>query len=173
MYDRILLPTDGGETTARALEHATDIAVTYDAAVHVLYVMDKAIFASDVETGPVREQIEIVGDRVLEVVSSRAAEAGVDPVVTHLARGSAHETILEYADEEAIDLVVMGTHGRTGLNRFLVGSVTEKVVRLSEVPVLSVRLPEGEAPENTIADLVTDADGSVESGDDATAGDGS
>lgn len=152
MYDRILFPTDGSETRGRALEHALDLALQYDAALHVLYVIDKAVFAGDIETGPILEQFEAIGHGVLEEVSAEAATAGVEPVVTHLGRGNPHERILEYADDQQIDVIVMGTRGRTGLNRYLIGSVTEKVVRLSEVPVLTVQKSaessEGNDPTN-------------------------
>jgi len=141
MYDRMLFPTDGGETTGKALEHAIDIAVTYDATLHILYVIDKAVFAGDIETGPILEQFETIGEAVLDEVSQDARTGGVESVVTHRARGSPHEQILEYAAEQDIDLVVMGTHGRTGLNRYLIGSVAEKVVRLADMPVLTVRTP--------------------------------
>lgn len=139
MYDRILLPTDGSRTAGRALEHATDLAIQYGATLHVLYVIDAAVFASDVETGPITEQFEAIGDEIVEDVGKRARNAGVESVVSHVGRGSPYERILEYANERDIDLIVMETHGRTGLDRYLIGSVTEKVVRLSDVPVLTVR----------------------------------
>lgn len=58
-----------------------------------------------------------------------------------VAQGTPHQAILDHIDEHDIDLVVMGTHGRTGLDRYLLGSITEKVVRLSDAPVLTVRMP--------------------------------
>lgn len=61
---------------------------------------------------------------------------------TALQTGNPYEVILDYTKDHAIDLVVMGTHGRTGLDRYLIGSVTEKVVRMSDVPVLTVRQPQ-------------------------------
>lgn len=75
-------------------------------------------------------------------MTTAVAEKGDErdiPVETDVRRGNPHREILDYADEHAVDLVVMGTHGRTGLDRYLLGSVTEKVVRLSNVPVLTVR----------------------------------
>lgn len=139
MYTRILLPTDGSETTDRALEHALDLAGQYDAELHVLYVVDATVFANDVETGTIVEEFETVGNRIVDNATQRAADAGIEPARTAVVRGTPHERILEYIDENDIDLVVMGTHGRTGLDRYLLGSVTEKVVRLSDAPVLTVR----------------------------------
>lgn len=148
MYDRILLPTDGGETTERALAHAVDLVDRYDAELHVLYVVDATVFPNDVETGAIASEFETMGDRIVDRVAGEARAAGIDPAATAVVRGTPHRTILEYADEHGIDLVVMGTHGRTGLDRYLLGSVTEKIVRLSDVPVLTVReSPEGNAGE--------------------------
>ncbi|MCU4742077.1 universal stress protein [Halobacteria archaeon AArc-m2/3/4] len=139
MYTRILLPTDGSETTDRALEHALDLATQYDAELHVLYVVDATVFANDVETGAIVEEFETMGNRIVDHVIQQATDAGIEPTRTSVVRGTPHKRILEYTDENEIDLVVMGTHGRSGLDRYLLGSVTEKVVRLSDAPVLTVR----------------------------------
>ncbi|MCU4752820.1 universal stress protein [Halobacteria archaeon AArc-curdl1] len=149
MYDSVLLPTDGSQASERALEYAIDLAQQYDAALHVMYVIDKAVFAGDVETGTIVTQFEQVGQSVLEEVETEATRAGIETTITHLGRGSPHEAILEYTEEEDIDVVVMGTRGRTGLDRYLLGSVTEKVVRLSDVPVLTVRHSERADSEST------------------------
>jgi len=63
-------------------------------------------------------------------------------VVTAVRTGAPYERILDYADQEGADMVVMGTHGRTGVDRYLLGSVTEKVVRTADIPVLTVRAEE-------------------------------
>ena len=139
MYDRILLPTDGSETTDRALAHALDLTSRYDAELHILYVVDATVFANDVETGTIVEEFETMGDRIVDHASEKAIDAGIEPASRTVVRGKPHRRILEYADESDIDLIVMGTHGRTGLDRYLLGSVTEKVVRISDVPVLTVR----------------------------------
>ena len=141
MYRRILLPTDGGETTDDALEHAVDLAGQYDAELHVLYVVDASVVAGDIEVGTIVEEFESAGERILEDVAERAHEAGLerDRITTKLARGTPHRVILEYTADQDVDLIVMGTHGRTGIGRYLLGSVTERVVRLADVPVVTVR----------------------------------
>jgi nucleotide-binding universal stress UspA family protein len=151
MYDKILVPTDGSEATDRAVENAVDIASRYDATLHVLYVVDASVYAS-IETGAdvVVGALEKEGETAVRDVVDRAEAAGVD-VVSDVVTGSIHREILDYADEHGVDLIVMGTHGRTGLDRYLLGSVTEKVVRRSEVPVLTVRTAdEGESSEGTL-----------------------
>jgi nucleotide-binding universal stress UspA family protein len=77
-------------------------------------------------------------ESVVESVAERAADAGVE-TVTAVEPGVPDDVVVEYAADHDCDLVVMGTHGRTGLQRYLLGSVTERTVRRSSVPVLTVR----------------------------------
>ena len=139
MYDSILLPTDGSPAAAAAREHAFDLAERYTATVHVLYVIDGAMYAS-LEAGSdvVLDSLQKEGERAIETIEEMGDERGV-PIRTEIAHGSPHGQILEYVTDHDIDLIVMGTHGRTGLNRYLLGSVTERVVRSADVPVLTVR----------------------------------
>ena len=142
MYDRILVPTDGSETAAKAVEHAVDLAEQYDATLHVLSVVDPTRFSTvGVDPSSVLVAVEKGAREAVEAVEAAAEEAGV-PTETTVVRGSPAQTITEYATDNDVDLVVMGTHGRTGLDRYLLGSVTERVVRTSSVPVLTVRLDE-------------------------------
>jgi nucleotide-binding universal stress UspA family protein len=141
MYHDILIPTDGSSGARRAIEEGVGLAGDFGAAVHALYVVDVREYSTLPATRTLRlnEEREAVGERAVEEVVSRAAAEGV-PATTAVERGVPHEEILRYADERGVDLVVMGTHARTGLDRFLLGSVTERVVRTADVPVLVVRL---------------------------------
>ncbi|RDI70491.1 universal stress protein [Halopelagius longus] len=147
MYDRILVPTDGSEAARGAIRNAIDIASQYDATIHALYVVDSSVYAS-VETGAdlVVESLEEEGKKAIAEVTDRARAEGVSSE-SAVVSGSTHQSILDYADDHDIDLIVMGTHGRTGINRYLLGSVTEKIVRSSDVPVLTVRM-NGESAES-------------------------
>ncbi|MFW6385169.1 MAG: universal stress protein, partial [Halodesulfurarchaeum sp.] len=112
------------------------------ASIHGLYVIDTRDYSTLPESnwiGLMEEELEAEGERALESVRRRAERADVD-VSTSLERGVPHKKIVEYVDDHDIDLVVMGTHGRTGLDRFLIGSVTEKVLRSADVPLLIVRI---------------------------------
>ncbi len=142
MYDDILIPTDGSDGALKAFEHALELAEMYDSTVHLLYVVEP-IHTADVGTEQVLDAMRAEGERSLKELADRAEPNGVE-AVTEVRIGSPHREILEYADEEGMDLIVMGTHGRTGLSRHLLGSVTEKVVRISETPVLTVRRDEAE-----------------------------
>lgn len=144
MYHDVLFPTDGSEGANAAIEHAIDHALTYDATLHVLYVVEKTYPA--VEAGPadVLDALRSEGEAALDDARERAKEAGVESVRGSVTGGSPYRNILRYADEHKIDLIVMGTHGRRGVDRYLLGSVTEKVVRTADCPVLTVRVKERE-----------------------------
>ena len=149
MYDEILVPTDGSETSRRAIERAVDLASKYGARIHALYVVDTTVY-STLETGAemVLEALEEEGEAAVRTVEDAATAAGVE-VVTEVTEGNAHDAIMEYAADSGADLIVMGTHGRTGLDRYLLGSVTERVVRTSDVPVLTVRTAAGEGVDES------------------------
>lgn len=139
MYQDILVPTDGSPAAAAAIDHAVDLAETYDARLHALYVVDATAFASvDAGSEMVVDALEQEGTKAVEMVREQGEAAGLD-VETHVVSGTAYRSILDYIETEDVDLVVMGTHGRRGVERFLLGSVTERVVRSADVPVLTVR----------------------------------
>ena len=142
MYDQILVPTDGSDAARRALRQAIDLASQYDATVHALYVKDTSAYASLEGAGAsVVTAMEAEGERAVAEVERVARDAGLE-VVTAMTEGAPHRAIVEYVADHDVDLVVMGTHGRSGLERYVLGSVTERVVRSSPVPVLTVRGPE-------------------------------
>ena len=139
MYDHVLFTTDGSEGADVALEHAIDHALRYDATLHVLYVIEKTYPALEAGAPDLLDALEEEGERALEHARSQAKAAGVESIQGSVAGGSPYRQILDYIDEHDVDLVVMGTHGRRGLDRYLLGSVTEKVVRAAGCPVLTVR----------------------------------
>jgi len=141
MYDRILVPTDGSDQPS-VVEQALNVAELADAEVHVLYVVDeKALDYQPSESG--REETRSArreeGQRAIADITEQAEARDLE-VVTAIEEGSPAETIVGYAEDEAVDMVVMGTHGRSGVDRYVLGSVTEQVVRRSEVPVLTVNI---------------------------------
>ncbi|WP_367175382.1 universal stress protein [Haloarcula rubripromontorii] len=154
MFDRILVPTDGSPGSERAFEVAATLASTHDAAVHVLSVVD--------EHGPTDDDWDYDGGTPAEAfIESQADHVDTEglSVTPAVREGVVHDAVLDYTDENDIDLIVMGTHGRTGVRRFLLGSVTEKVVRLADVPVLSVK---ADAEPGTVSfdDILLPTDGS-------------
>lgn len=146
MYDAILVPTDGSEGSDEAVDRAIDMARAFDAALHTLYVVETPTLGGQVEGGEVLEHLQDAGRQAIDRVRTQAKRADVGTIEGSVAEGTPHRAILQYTAEHDVDLVVMGTHGRTGLDRYMLGSVTEKVVRLSDVPVLTVPLPAGDDP---------------------------
>jgi len=141
VYDRILVPTDGTEQRP-VTTHALNVAELADAEVHALYVVDeKALNYQPSEEG--RAETRSTRREEGEDATGRIAEAGAErgvEVVTAIEEGTPKTVIGEYAAEHDADMVVMGTRGRSGVDRYVLGSVTEEVVRDSEVPVLTVNL---------------------------------
>lgn len=140
MYQQILVPTDGSDGARIAAEHAIELAEQFDASIHAIYALDPGTLAPEASSDIVLETLQDTGESALETIAEDADAAGI-PIETEMLNGSPHRVILDYADENDIDLIVMGTHGRTGLDRFLLGSVTERVVRSADIPVLTVRQP--------------------------------
>lgn len=134
MYSDILIPTDGSPGAQAAIEHGLEIAHQSEATVHALYVVDTRVSRS----GPLLESLQREGREAVRELEVAGTQAGLS-VITEIVEGAPPEEILEYSATQGIDLIVMGTQGRTGVDRFVMGSVAERVVRHSPVPVLTVR----------------------------------
>ncbi|WP_336022918.1 universal stress protein [Halobellus salinisoli] len=150
---RILVPIDGSDGASAALDHAISVAAATDAEILLLAVVDPYGLSSVTE----RKEVEAELEGVVTDAAARVQDAGV-AVSTAVEAGFPHEEILDAVEDHAVDLIAMGTHGRSGLQRYVVGSVAEKVVRLSPIPVLTVRV--GATGERPYRDLVIPTDGS-------------
>jgi nucleotide-binding universal stress UspA family protein len=147
MYEHILIPTDGSDVAESAVEHALDLAERYDAEVHALYVVDIDSVNLGLGTEQVdrlkqgrfdeMEELKSKANEATGVVAARGTERDVN-VIEHVAGGRPHTVIADYADDHGMDLIVMGSHGRAGVRRALLGSVTERTLRSTHVPVLVV-----------------------------------
>jgi nucleotide-binding universal stress UspA family protein len=136
-FDTIVIATDGSESVQRAVSVALDLADRFDATVHALYVVDEGEVASSPER--VREEMRDALDESGAAALETVANATDRPVTTAVREGRPATVIREYAVDHDADVVAMGTRGRHGENRFLIGSVAERVVRTCPVPVLTVR----------------------------------
>jgi nucleotide-binding universal stress UspA family protein len=138
---RILCPIDFSETADRAAAEASRMARWYRADVHALHVLPlmteawAAGFPVDPHTHEPRVPVDLRAHLEGRLQDARASGVIVE---AHLREGGAAAEILRYADESAADLIVMGTHGRGGLGRLVLGSVAESVLRRSPCPVLTV-----------------------------------
>lgn len=154
----ILVATDFGEASEAALTYGRDLARSYGATMHVLHVVESVV-ASMADA----ESIGTLMD--LQTQIERNARKQMDSIITDEDRTTLHakpivltssraaEAIVQYANDHAVDLIVMGTHGRRALAHVLMGSVAERVVRMAPCPVLTVRHPEREfvAPDALVA----------------------
>lgn len=141
MYDEILLPVDDNTEASGILHHAAEITHYFDAEVTLLSVADTTKDSITVADGEVRDVLVESGEEIVEE-ASRVLESMGAEYTTDVVQGGPAETIVDYAERYEYDLVAMPTHGREGLSRYLLGSVTEKVVRLSPVPVLTAHADE-------------------------------
>ncbi len=167
MYENILYPTDGSQESEAVLEHVRDLAETYDARIHILFVVDSKHGKSSMtlhrdedgkwKTGMVsratgenrggmsKNEIDVLevlqqeGDELTQQIAAELQKEGYK-TATACKRGKPHQVINTYAETNDIDLIAMGTHGRSGVSRQLIGSVTEKVIRTTDTPVLTARL---------------------------------
>ena len=137
MFETIVIATDGSDSVSRAVAVALDLAERFDATVHALSVVD----ADEVDSSPetVRDQLQAALSEQASEALSAVAESTDQPVTTAVREGRPATEIGSYAREVDADVVATGTRGRHGENRFLIGSVAERVVRTCPVPVLTVR----------------------------------
>lgn len=140
MYTRILLPTDGSQQASAAASKGFDLALQFDAAVHIVSVVDAGPLGSIRLPGDAESAENVLTQRAteaVEVLASQARELDLD-VVTNIRRGTPISEILSYAEEKDIELIVMGSRGRGGIDRMLLGSVTEGVTRYGTIDVLVI-----------------------------------
>lgn len=141
-YKKILIATDGSSSAKKAAYAGIEIARIGGAKVHAVYVIDTSAYASAPKDPRWEEamytQFRELGEEATSYVEETAKAAGVE-VETLLIEGHPAEEIVNFAEENGVDLIVMGSLGKSGIERFLMGSVSEKVVRNSKVSVLIAR----------------------------------
>ena len=151
MFSKILVPLDGSALSEQALSMAQNLARSSDTSMHLLQVISlrpelEALRGSGGESITVLEMAQDAARQLKEVQMARGKayledlavqlqQAGIN-VTTVLREGAADENIVAYAKEQEIDLIVMSTHGHSGFKRFFLGSVTDRVIRSGQTPVL-------------------------------------
>ena len=150
MFSKILVPLDGSELSEKALAMAQNLVSSSDTSIHLMQVISlrpeldarrgggESITVLEMAQDAARRLIEVQtarGKEYLESLAVQLQKAGIN-VTTVIREGAADENIVEYAKAQEIDLIVMSTHGRSGFKRFFVGSVTDRVIRSGETPVL-------------------------------------
>ena len=138
-YETLLVPTDGSDRATEAVELASEIAATHGAALHLLVVIDELPVGIDAESAA--DGIEAEDNAILQSALDHV-DAGVD-VTAAVRFGSIRGEITDYAGDVGAGCIVMGTHGRQGFDQRLLGSTTERVLRTSPVPVLTIGSRDG------------------------------
>lgn len=145
MIKNILVPVDGSEYSKNALELACDLADKYDARMHLLHVIlspeakhTLVLGGASVTVDASKEEIEQAGHKVIEAAKKIAAEHGRKDVETDVVGGPTAQRILEYAKDNNIDMIVMGSRGLSDISGLLVGSVSHKVSHLAKCTCVTV-----------------------------------
>ena len=142
----ILLPTDFSNISLSAASYAADIVKQYDAKIHLLYILEKtppilAIRSLDLSEDKIIKSLEEEAKKSLENTAEKVRKSFIGEnlkMETVLRKGLDYVEINKYSEENSIDLIVIATHGRTGLLHTLLGSVAEKVIRYAKRPVLVI-----------------------------------
>jgi nucleotide-binding universal stress UspA family protein len=152
MYQRILVPVDGSPTSRRGLDEAIHIAQLTTGRLRLIHVVDELSFALAMDaysgySGDWMNVLREAGQRVLDDAKAVAKIAGIDAetVLCDSFAGSVHEQVTAEASKWPAELIVLGTHGRRGVGRLVLGSSAEHILRFASVPVLLVRAPESES----------------------------
>ena len=150
IYQKLLVPVDGSPTATRGLDEAIRIARLSGGRIRVVHVIDQLQLTAGLEfsTADVLGLLQEAGAAIVGAARARVEASGV-PVETELSEtlsGTVADAVVDQAREWGADLIVIGTHGRRGVGRMLLGSDAEQVLRSAPVPVLLVRAPAGVTP---------------------------
>lgn len=142
----ILLPTDFSKTSLTASEYAENLAKQYNAKLHILHVLEKtppilAIRSLDLSREKIIESIDADAQLRLDECINKIQKNEDLEIISAIRKGIDYEEIIKYSKEKKVDVIVIATHGRTGILHTLLGSVAEKVIRYSKIPVLVTTPP--------------------------------
>ena len=145
LYKKILIATDGSEYIKKGVTHAIELAKLSGAQLHAVYVMDikidygpKSYLSTDISTEGLENFLRHEGEEAIKYIEELAGGEGLS-VEKWIVKGHPAEEILKLADEQSVDMIVMGTFGKSGIEKFGLGSVADKVIRNSKIPVVTIR----------------------------------
>lgn len=147
MYSRILVPIDGSETSAQGLREATKLAKALGSSIRLIHIIDSMSMLSATtgvaDYASIAESLRQAAELMLAETADQVKKEGVENVLTTLVEAGSMATgecVVQKAQEHNAELIVCGTHGRRGLERLLIGSDAEYIVRHANVPVLLIRV---------------------------------
>lgn len=159
MLNRILVPLDGSKLAEQALAAATGLAISTGAEVVLLTAIAKQERWADADSPGWEAEEQVTATGYLDTMARDLRDNGLQ-ATTRVAWGRPADVIRQIADEASADLIIMGTHGRSGLKRLLIGSVADTVMRTSERPLLLVRAQEEAPPQLNVKTILVPLDGS-------------
>jgi universal stress protein A len=136
---KILVPTDFSQPSDRALDYARDLARQFHASLHLLHVVNRPLLAEGLAAEASLSNGTAMGSDMAEDAQRRLRKQAPEAASADVVFGYAARSIVEHASRLGVDLIVMGSHGRTGIAHVLLGSVAEAIVRTAPCPVLTVR----------------------------------
>lgn len=147
---KILFPTDFSDHSVHALTYAVSFAESFKTEIHVLHIVDEAyqywmaMGPGALPVGPPPDEMLALSKKEMDKFVGLKLVGVKFPITKMVLVGRPFMEIIRYARDEKIDMIVMGTHGRSGLRHAILGSVTERVVRKAPCPVLTIRSPDHE-----------------------------
>ncbi len=141
MFKKILIATDGSDIAENAADFGIRLAKNLNSEIYCIYVVDTTAFSSidnEIIWQNIKSVLEEDGKRALKSIEDKVRGMNIK-FHTIIKYGNPSEEIVKFAKENDIDLIVMGTSGRSGLDKFLIGSVAEKVIRMAPCPVMVIR----------------------------------
>lgn len=143
----LLVPTDFSENAVQALSYAKELARATKASLHLIHIVEPVVYPADwsyaqVGFADIEQELKDTATKEMDVLATALRAEGYT-VETSVRMGRASDEICAYAEEKKIGIISMGTHGRSGLEHFLFGSTTERVLRKAPCPILAVRYDEG------------------------------
>lgn len=153
ILNHILVPIDFSDNSKKALRYALPLATTFNATISVIYVVEPAVFPSDFGFGQMsfpdveKEMYDKAESELRQIVADLNSDVKISSVIKS---GIPFVEVTTYASDENVDLIVLATHGRTGVEHILFGSTAEKIIRKAPCPVLIVRAEEHEFVDDRV-----------------------
>jgi len=146
MYEKILVPIDGSDTSTRGLQEAIGLARLCGGTIRLIHIVDEMVFTSGIDgsaviMGDVISSLKDAGQACLDKARQTIEQAGVtaDAILVEGFGTRVSDTVIEQATRWGAQIIVLGTHGRRGVSRLVLGSDAEQILRSAPVPVLLVR----------------------------------
>jgi nucleotide-binding universal stress UspA family protein len=140
MLKKILVATDGSDHAEKAVEYACDMASKYDATIYLIHVVSLPSWIySEASFEPLKDHVQRAGKEIMQAAEKKVREKGIEKIQTFLAKGDPTHEILQYAEKNDVDMIVLGSRGAGKLGMLMLGSVSHKVCNMAERTCVTVK----------------------------------